>query len=149
MCVCRRWRGGGSVVLPIQMCEYCLVIPGSLLHVYIPAGSGVGSELAWVHSLRLPLYNHPITCRPLCPELKTESRAWQELGTVFTGNWGLKSLPGLNSVSSFSLRLVYMVFIVSEAICPAESMTATSGIMAFLFYHAASLSPPYLGSRAL
>ena len=89
VCVCVGGGGGeGSVVLPIQMCEYCLVIPGYLLHVYIPAGCGVGSELAWVHSLRLPLYNHPITCRPLCPELTTESRAWQELGTVFMGNWG-------------------------------------------------------------
>lgn len=99
------------------MCEYSLVIPGYLLLVYIPPGCGVGSELAWVHSIRLPLYDHPITCRPLCPELTAESRAWQELGTVFTGNWGLKSLPGPNSVLSFSLGLVYMVFIVSKAIC--------------------------------
>ena len=32
---------------------------------------------------------------------------------------------------------------------PAEPMTATSGTMAFLFYHDASLPPPYLGSWAL
>lgn len=147
--MCWRWRGGGSVVLPIQMCEYSLVIAGCLLLVHIPAGCEVGSQLAWVHSIRLPLYDHPITCRPLCPELTAESRAWQELGTVFTGNWGLKSLPGLNSVLSFSLGLVYMVFTVSEAVFPAEPMTATSGIMAFLLYHDASLSPPYLGSWAL
>lgn len=92
----------------------------------------------------------PSLCRPLCPELTAESRAWQELWTVFTGNWGLKSLPGLNSVLSFLSPWDWSIwFLLSQKLYACRAHDSYFWHHGFPFLPWCPFSPPYLGSWAL